>query len=97
MGPKTNGRHNLLLTEINMTKHFVYFYGSTRIITGHKSLSDEAVRKRNQIIGFEGIDANPELIEYGEMCFNKLNNDGSRGETGTMYPKNITIVPFRYL
>ena len=80
-----------------MTKHFVYFYGSTRIITGHNSLSDEAVRKRNQIIGFEGIDANPELIEYGEMCFNKLNDDGSRGETGTMYPKNITIVPFRYL
>lgn len=80
-----------------MTKHFVYFYGITRIITGHNSLSDEAVRKRNQIIGFEGIDANPELIEYGEMCFNKLNDDGSRGETGTMYPKNVTIVPFRYL
>lgn len=80
-----------------MTMHFVYFYGSTRIITGYNSLTDESVRKRNQIVGFEGIDANPELVEYGEICFNKLNDDGSRGETGTMYPKNVTIVPFRYL
>jgi hypothetical protein len=83
--------------RIRMKKHFVYFYGSTRIISGHNSLKEESIRKRNQIIGFEGIDVNPELIEYGEICFNKINNDGSRGETGTMYPKNITIVPFRYL
>lgn len=80
-----------------MTKHFVYFYGSTRIVSGHNSLKPESVRKRMQIIGFEGIDVNPELIEYGDICLNKLNADGTRGETGTMYPKNITIVPFRYL
>lgn len=80
-----------------MKEHFVYFYGSTKIISGHNSLREDSIRQRNQIIGFEGIDANPELIEYGEVCFNKLNNDGTRGETGTMYPKNITIVPFRYL
>lgn len=77
-----------------MKKHFVYFYGSTKIITGAFSLSPQAIRDRNQIIGFEGIDLNTELIEYGEKCFNA--NDG-RGETGTMFPKNITIVPFRYL
>ncbi len=80
-----------------MKTHLIYFYGSTRIISGHNSLTEESIRKRNQIIGFEGIDVNPELIEHGEICFNKLNNDGTRGETGTMYPKNITIVPFRYL
>lgn len=80
-----------------MEKHFVYFYGSTRIISGHNSLKPESVRMRNQIVGFEGIDTNPELADYGEVCFNKLNADGTRGETGTMYPKNITIVPFRYL
>ena len=80
-----------------MKKHFVYFYGSTKIISGHNSLSEEGVRKRNQIIGFEGIDVNPELMEFGEKCYNKTNEDGRRGETGTMFPKNITIVPFRYL
>ena len=79
-----------------MKKHFVYFYGSTKIISGHNSLSEEAIRERNQIVGFEGIDENPELIEYGEKCFNKFGADG-KGETGTMFPKNITVVPFRYL
>ena len=77
-----------------MKKHFVYFYGSTKIITGDFSLSPQAIRDRNQIIGFEGVGLNTELIEYGEKWFN--GNEG-RGETGTMYPKNITIVPFRYL
>ena len=78
-------------------KHFVYFYGSTKIVSGHNSLSEEGIRNRNQIVGFEGIDVNPELIEFGEKCYSKTNKDGSRGETGTMFPKNITIVPFRYL
>jgi|GEM_PF-3996367 len=80
-----------------MEKHFVYFYGSTKIISGNNSTNEESIRKRNQIIGFEGVDVNPELVEYGEKCFNHLNDNGSRGETGTMFPKNITIVPFRYL
>jgi hypothetical protein len=80
-----------------MKTHLVYFYGSTKIVSGHNSLKPGSLRKRNQIIGFEGIDVNPELVEYGEICFNKLNDDGTRGETGTMYPKNITIVPFEYL
>lgn len=73
-----------------MEQHYVYFYGSTRLITGPNSLKEESVRKRNQIIGFDGIDVNPELIEFGEKCL-------EMGETGTMFPaKNITIVPFRY-
>jgi len=80
-----------------MRKHFVYFYGSTKLIIGPNSLKEESIRKRNQIIGFDGIDVKHELVEFGEMCFNKINDDGSKGETGTMYPKNITIVPFRYL
>ena len=31
------------------------------------------------------------------MCYNSVNNDGSIGETGTMFPKNITIIPFSHL
>jgi hypothetical protein len=80
-----------------MKQHFVYFYGSTKIIKGFNSNSEESVRKRNQIIGFDGIDIFPDMVEFGETCFNKLNENGSRGETGTLYPKNITIVPFRYM
>lgn len=80
-----------------MKKHFVYFYGSTKIVSGHNSMKPESVRKRIQLVGFDGIDSNPELSEYGDMCYNKINADGTRGETGTMYPKNITIVPFQYL
>jgi hypothetical protein len=80
-----------------MKTHLVYFYGSTKIVSGHNSLKPQSLRKRNQIIGFEGIDVNPELIEFGEICLNKLNDDGTRGETGTMYPRNITIIPFQYL
>ncbi len=80
-----------------MEKHFVYFYGSTKIVTGPDSLKPESVLMRNQIVGFEGIDKNPELVMHGEVCFNEKNADGTLGQTGTMYPKNITIVPFRYL
>lgn len=71
-----------------MKKHYVYFYGSTKITSGN----------RNQIIGFDGIDKNPELIAFGEKCLKAGNNqDGFYGETGTLFPKeSITIVPFRY-
>ena len=80
-----------------MKKHFVYFYGSTKIISGPNSLSEDNIRLRNQIIGFEGIDMNPELVEFGEKCLNAVNPRGGIGETGTLYPDNKTIVPFRYL
>jgi hypothetical protein len=56
-----------------MKKHFVYFYGSTKIISGPNSLSEDNIRLRNQIIGFEGIDMNPELVEFGEKCLNAVN------------------------
>lgn len=79
-----------------MTKHFVFFYGSTKIIRGHNSLNDNAIKQRNQIIGFDGIDINPELVELGEKCLNAKNPRGGIGETGTLYPENKTIVPFRY-
>jgi len=81
-----------------MKKHIVYFYGSTKIITGYNSLSEENIRKRNQIVGFEGINVNPELIEYGEQCFLKKRNEyGSYFAITSIYPENITIMPFRYL
>jgi hypothetical protein len=80
-----------------MIKHFVFFYGSTKIITGHNSLKENVIKQRNQIIGFDGIDINPELVELGEKCFNAKNPKGGIGETGTLYPDNKTIVPFRYL
>lgn len=80
-----------------MTKHYVYFYGSTKVICGYNSLSEENRKRRNQLIGFEGIDKNPELSKLGEKCLYAKNADGvSCGETGALYPKNITIVPFRY-
>lgn len=89
---------SFIIVIIAMTKHLVYFYGSTKIVTGSNSLGDAAVRERNQIIGFEGIDVNPELMEFGESCLKAKNKKGGLGETGTLYPKeNITIVPFRYL
>lgn len=72
-----------------MTRNYVYFYSSTRITFRGN---------RNQIIGFDGIDKNLELSEYGEKCLKGQNTDGFYfGETGTLYPnENITIVPFRY-
>ncbi len=81
-----------------MTKHHVYFFGSTKVICGYNSLSEENLKKRLQLIGFEGIDKNPELSKLGENCLYSKNEAGiSCGETGTLYPKNnITIVPFRY-
>ncbi len=81
-----------------MTKHFVYFFGSTRVICGNNSLSAEGIKRRLQLIGFDGIDKNLQLSEFGEKCLYAKNADGIPcGETGTLYPKeNITIVPFRY-
>jgi len=81
-----------------MKRHYVYFYGSTKIVTGANSLSNAAIQERNQIIGFEGIDVNPDLVAFGETCLNTKNKRGGMGETGTLYPKEyISIVPFRYL
>jgi hypothetical protein len=81
-----------------MTKHYVYFYGSTKIICGSNSLSEENIKKRLQLIGFGGIDKSPELSELGEKSLYVKNTEGTaRGKTETLYPKeNITIVPFRY-
>jgi hypothetical protein len=80
-----------------MKEHIVYFYGSTRIITGHNSLNKLSVSQRNQLIGFEGIIVNPDLVELGETCLNTINPRGGHGETGTLFSENKTIVPFRYL
>ena len=80
-----------------MKQHFVFFYGSTKIISGPNSLREDNIRLRNQIIGFDGIDKNPELVELGEKCLNAVNPRGGIGETGTLYPDNKTIVPFSYL
>lgn len=69
-----------------MRNHLIYFYSST-----------DFNNKQNQIIGLDGTVDDSELIEYGKICYNAVNNDGSIGETGTMYPKNITIIPFSTL
>jgi hypothetical protein len=66
-----------------MRNHLIYFYSST-----------DFYFKQNQIIGIDGSIDDLELIEYGKICYNSVNNDGSVGETGTMFPKNITIIPF---
>lgn len=81
-----------------MTKHYVYFYGSTKVVSGFNSLSEENIKRRLQLIGFNGIDKNPELAKLGERCLYAKNSNGLNcGETGTLYPKeNITIVPFCY-
>jgi len=74
------------IIEINMRNHLIYFYSST-----------DFYHKQNQIIGLDGIVDDLKLIEYGKICYNAVSNDGSTGETGTMYPKYITIIPFSYL
>jgi hypothetical protein len=79
-----------------MTKHFVYFYGSTKIIKGPNSLNENSINQRNQIIGFNGVDNDLDLVEFGEKCLTTINTLGGVGETGTLYPDNKTIVPFRY-
>ena len=78
--------------------HKVYFYGSTRIVCGENSLKPENIKKRNQLIGFYGVEDNTEFSTLGEICLNMTNSSGIPcGETGTLYPlHNITIVPFRY-
>jgi hypothetical protein len=81
-----------------MKKNYVLFYGSTKVICGHNSLSAESTKRRNQLVGFEGTERNEELSGLGEKCLNAKNADGiTCGESGTLYPNdNITIVPFRY-
>lgn len=69
-----------------MRNHLIYFYSST-----------DFNNKQNQIIGLDGNVNDSELIEYGKICYNAVNDDGSIGQTGTMYPKNITIIPFSTL
>ena len=69
-----------------MRNHLIYFYSST-----------DFYHKQNQIIGLDGSVNDLELIEYGKICYDAVNNDGSIGQTGTMFPKNITIIPFSLL
>jgi hypothetical protein len=66
-----------------MRNYLIYFYSST-----------DFYFKQNQIIAIDGSIEDLELIEYGKICYNSVNNDGSVGETGTMFRKNITIIPF---
>jgi hypothetical protein len=69
-----------------MRNHLIYFYSST-----------DFYHKQNQIIGLDGSVDDLELIKYGNICYDAVNNDGSIGQTGTMFPKNITIIPFSLL
>jgi hypothetical protein len=69
-----------------MRNHLIYFYSST-----------DFYHKQNQIIGLDGSVDDIELIKYGNICYDAVNNDGSIGQTGTMFPKNITIIPFSLL
>lgn len=78
-----------------MKKHYVYFYGGSKIICGCNSLSPESMRNRNQLIGLDGIFDNAnyhnqEFIECAEKCLNQH-------ETGVLPNLNISIVPFQYL
>ncbi len=80
-----------------MKNHTVYFYGSTKIICGYNSLSSNSCRERNQIIGFNGADVNPELVEYGEKCFCQTNGDNEMsGETGVLPQKHYQLFRPQY-
>lgn len=68
-----------------MREHLIYFFSGK-----------DFYHKQNQIIGFEGIVDDLELIEYGKKCYNIKNKDGIIGETGTILLKNTTIIPFSY-
>ena len=79
-----------------MKKHFVNFYGSIKIITGHNSMTKESIANRNTVVGFENKTLNSELIEFGEKCFSEINKDGIIGKVETLLSENTTIIPFRY-
>lgn len=68
-----------------MRNHIIYFYSNS-----------DFYNKQDQIIGLKGSVDDLKLIEFGKLCFNSVNNNGSIGETGT-FPNNITIIPFSYL
>ncbi len=69
-----------------MRSHLIYFYSKT-----------DFYHKQDQIIGIGGSVDDQGLIKFGKICYNSVNNDGSTGQTGTMFPKNITIIPFSLL
>ena len=79
-----------------MKKHFVYFYGSIKIITGSNSLSEKRIKERNQLVGFNGIEKNEKLEKVGEQAFKTIAEDTSWGVTTSIKEENCSIVPFRY-
>lgn len=76
--------------------HEVYFYGSTRIVTGYNSMQPEGIRARNQLVGLNGISKDIELINFGEECLIKEQEERTVGLTGVIIERAISIVPFRY-
>ena len=69
-----------------MRSHLIYFYSRT-----------DFYYKQDQIIGIDGSIDDLGLIKFGKICYDSVNNDRSIGQTGTMFPKNITIIPFSLL
>lgn len=69
-----------------MRSHLIYFYSRT-----------DFYYKQDQIIGIDGSVDDLGLIKFGKICYDSVNNDRSIGQTGTMFPKNITIIPFSLL
>lgn len=81
-----------------MTKHYVYFFASTKVICGYNSLSEENIKKRLQLIGFDGIDKHPELSKLGEKCFYAKNEDGIIfGETAVLNIQKKTLQLFHFV
>ena len=76
--------------------HEVYFYGSTRIVTGYNSMQPEGILARNQLVGMDGISEDTQLIKFGEECLSKEQDESAVGFTGTVTERAISIVPFHY-
>ena len=81
-----------------MRKAIIYFYGTTKAIVGHNSLSPENIKRRYQLIGPNGVEVDSNLIELGEKSYNKKNDEGTIvGEVGYQNQnKNVFILPFSY-
>lgn len=74
----------------------VLFYGSSRVIIGNNSLSNESKKKRNELIGNTEIHGVDELIKLGVSSYYEKNPDGSVGQSKINVERRISIVPFNY-
>ena len=65
-------------------------------MTGYNSMQPEGVRARNQLVGMDGISEDAQLINFGEECLTKEQDESTVGLTGAIIERAISVVPFHY-